>query len=280
MTTAVAGPVDANAATPERDTRPLFVRLVLTTPGLIAARLLILGSLLAIWQFSSGRWAPEFWISSPSAIFAQIVRWFQDGTIWPHFQATLTAMVSGYVLGCAFGVGLGLMLGFMPRVYRVVSPFMAALYSLPKIALAPLFVIVLGIDIESKIALVTITVFFLVLYSTLDGVRAVDRDFVQSFDLMGATRRETAVKLLIPSARPWIFSGMRIAVRYALTAAILGELIAANRGVGYLIEFHAGQFKATGVFAAVALLAVFCVALTEVLTRFEGSLKSGAVRVQ
>ncbi|UUZ76950.1 ABC transporter permease [Polaromonas sp. P1(28)-13] len=279
MTSAVIQQPAANAAVLERDTRPVFVRLLLTTPGLIVARLLILGSLVGLWQYASGRWAPEFWISSPTAIAAQIGRWFEDGSIWPHFRATLTAMVSGYVLGCISGVGLGLILGFIPGAYRVVSPFMAALYSLPKVALAPLFVIVLGIDIESKIALVTITVFFLVLYSTLDGVRAVDKDFVQSFHLMGATRRETATKLLIPYARPWIFSGMRIAVRYALTAAILGELIAANRGMGYLIEFNAGQFKATGVFAAVVLLAVFCVALTEILTRFEGSVKSG-VRVQ
>lgn len=280
MATVVTGGLAANAAMLERDERPRLVQLVLSTPGLVAARLLILGAMVGAWQFASGRLVPAFWISSPSAILQQIVEWFRDGSIWPHFQATLAAMVSGYLLGCLAGVVFGLALGFMPRLYRVVSPFLAALYSLPKIALAPLFVIVLGIDIESKIALVTVTVFFLVLYSTLDGVRAIDRDFIESFRLMGAGRRELAWKLLIPSARPWIFSGMRIAVRYALTAAILGELIAANRGVGFLIEFHAGQYKATGVFAAVVLLALFCVALTEILTRFENANIKGRVQVQ
>jgi NitT/TauT family transport system permease protein len=159
----------------------------------------------------------------------------------------------------------------MPFVQRVLTPYLSGLYALPKIALAPLFIILLGIDIESKIALVAITVFFLLLYSTLDGVRDVDRDLVQALTLMGANRREIARKVLAPATLPWVFTGMRIAVRYALTAAILGEVIGANRGIGYLIEASAGQYNATGVFAAVLVLVVCCVGLTELLTRAERS---------
>jgi hypothetical protein len=135
------------------------------------------------------------------------------------------------------------MLGFMPNVYRIVEPYLAGLYCLPKIALAPLFVMLLGIDLASKVALVAITVFFLILYSTLDGVRDIDRDLVLSMRQMGATRRETSLKVLIPGALRWVFTGMRIAVRYAFTAAVLGEVIAANRGVGYLVEANAGPVQ-------------------------------------
>ncbi|MBV8169036.1 MAG: ABC transporter permease [Alphaproteobacteria bacterium] len=251
--------------------RGTLARLVVTTPGLIVARLLIVGAILLAWELASGDLLPPFWFSSPSAIAGRLVQWLGDGTLWRHLEATLTAMIVGYGVGCAIGIATGLLLGFMPFVQRVLTPYLSGLYALPKIALAPLFIILLGIDIESKIALVAITVFFLLLYSTLDGVRDVDRDLIQALGLMGANRREIARKVLVPATMPWVFTGMRIAVRYALTAAILGEVIGANRGIGYLIEASAGQYNATGVFAAVLVLVVCCVGLTELLTRAERS---------
>src|SRR5258708_3733940 len=224
------------------DPRPRLARLVLTTPGLIVTRLLIVGVALLAWELASGTLLPKFWLSRPSAIFARWAQWLADGSLWRHLEARLLAMGVGYVIGCLVGVALGLALGFMPFVQRVLMPYLAGLYALPKIALAPLFIILFGIDIESKIALVAITVFFMLLYNTLDGVRDVDGDLVQALELMGAKRREIGLKVLIPATTPWIFTGMRISVRYALTAAILGEVIGANRGVGYLIEASAGQY--------------------------------------
>jgi NitT/TauT family transport system permease protein len=111
---------------------------------------------------------------------------------------------------------------------------------------------------------------FLLFYSTLDGIRDVDRDLVQTLRLMGASRGEVIRKVLIPATLPWIFTGMRVAVRYSFTAAVVGELIAANKGVGYLIEANAGLYDATGVFAGVFVIVILSVAMTEVLTRVEG----------
>ena len=150
-------------------------------------------------------------------------------------------------------------------------PYVAGLYALPKIALAPLLVILLGIDIPSKVALVAITTLFLVLYSTRDGLRDVDRDLVGTLQLMGADRGEIVRKVLIPATLPWIFTGLRVAVRYSFTAAVLGELIAANQGVGYLIEANAGLYNATGVFAGVFVIVALSVGITELLTRAEGA---------
>jgi NitT/TauT family transport system permease protein len=178
-------------------------------------------------------------------------------------------MALGYTVGTVAGITLGLLFGLMPRLYRVVSPYIAALYALPKIALAPLFVIVFGIGIESKVALVAITVFFLVLNATLDGVRNVDRDLTRALALMGATRREVIGKVLIPATLPWIFTGMRIAVRYAFTNTLLAELIASNRGIGFMIEYYSGVFDATGTYAAILVLVIMSVALTELLTLIE-----------
>jgi NitT/TauT family transport system permease protein len=251
------------------------VRLILTTPGLVTTRLLIIGAFLVAWELASGTLVPKFWFSSPSAIGALLAKWITDGSLWHHLEGTLLAMVLGYAIGCATGVTAGLALGFMPFVQRVLTPYLSGLYALPKIALAPLFIILFGIDIESKVALVAITVFFMLLYSTLDGVNDVDPDLARGLELMGASTREIAVKLLIPATLPWIFTGMRISVRYALTATILGEVIGANRGIGYLIEANAGQYNSTGVFAAVFVLVVCCVGLTELLTRAEKTSSRG-----
>jgi NitT/TauT family transport system permease protein len=153
---------------------------------------------------------------------------------------------------------------------RIVMPFVSGLYALPKIALAPLLVILLGVDIGSKIALVAVTTVFLLFYSTLDGIRDVDKDLLQTVRLMGASNSEVVRKVLIPATLPWIFTGMRVAVRYSFTAAVVGELIAANRGIGYLIEANAGLYNATGVFAGVFVIVLLSVAMTELLTRAEG----------
>jgi len=266
---ATSGGLLAISARRDDDAPGGFAAWALTTTGLITLRLSIVVGVLVAWELASGRLVSKYWLSSPSLIAAKLGAWVADGSIWMHLQATLTEMGAGYVIGCLLGMGAGLLLGFLPRTYRVVTPYLSGLYCLPKVALAPLFVIVLGIDLGSKIALVAITVFFLILYSTLDGIRNVDRDLVESMRLMGATRGEVSTKVLIPGCMRWVFTGMRIAVRYAFTAAVLGEVIAANRGIGYLVEANAGQFNSTGVFAAVFLLVLCSLALSEVLTRLE-----------
>jgi len=259
--------------------QPQWSRYLMSAPGLLLSRITLVVLFLVAWESASGTVLPKFWISSPSAIFAVLQRWVADGSLWGHLQATLTAIAVGYVLGCLLGIGLGLVLGFLPLVHRVIAPYLVALYSIPKIALAPLFVILLGIGIESKICLVTVTVFFLVLFSTIDGIRDIDRDLVRSLEIMGATRREIAMKLIIPSAKPWILTGMRISVRYASTAAILGELIAANRGLGFLIEYNSGNFNASGVFAAVFILVLIGVLTTELLTKFDAPSSEARTRI-
>jgi NitT/TauT family transport system permease protein len=239
--------------------------------GLAIVRTAMLVVFLVGWESASGNLIPKFWISSPSAIIAVLSRWIADLSLFSHVAATLSEMAIGYVVGAALGVAIGLCLGFLPRLERITAPLISALYALPKIALAPLFVILFGIGLESKIVLVASTIFFLLLYNTLDGVRDIDRDLVQALEVMGATRGEIVRKALVPATMPWIFTGLRIAVRYAFTAAILGELMASNEGIGYLIEASAGDYNTAGVYAAVFVLVAFSVLFTELLTRTEAS---------
>ncbi len=236
--------------------------------GRIGARIAILVAVLAAWQFLPGK-SVRFWMSDPSRIAEMLAEWIADGSLWEHLGATLEVMSLGYLLGCALGIVGGLGLGLMPRVRRVLNPYVSAAYALPKIALAPLFIIVFGIGIGSKVALVTATVVFLVLNSTLDGVSDIDRELLQALVLMGATRREIVRKVMIPAAMPWIFTGMRISVRYAFTNTLLAELIAANSGIGFLIASYSGQFDANGAYAAILVLVILSVALTELLTQVE-----------
>jgi len=246
-----------------------LARLLTTRGGRIGARAGLVLLILIAWQFAPAGRATNFWLSSPSLIAGTLWQWILDGTLWVHLQATLAVMAEGYALGCAAGIGLGIALGLLPRLHRVLAPFLAGFYAMPKIALAPLFIILLGVGEASKIALVAITVFFLVLTNTIDGVRDVDRDLVRALTLMGATRIEIIRKVLVRAALPWIFTGMRIAVRYAFTNTLLAELIAANRGLGFLIEFNSGNFNITGAYAGIAVLVLCSVLLTELLSRLE-----------
>ena len=258
-----------SAAASERSEIGSRVRaFALRSYGILICRLALLAIVLGYWQFGTSK-KVQFWTSTPYEIFEKLADWIIGGTLWLHLGATLTAMTLGYLTGCVVGIASGLVLGFWPRVNRLLSPFIAGLYALPKIALAPLFIIMLGIGLESKVALVALTVFFLLLNSTRDGVRDVDEDLLITLKLMGSTSREAVQLVVLPATLPWIFTGMRISVRYAFTGTLLAELIGSNKGIGYLIESSSGNFDATGAYAGIVVLIVFSVTMTEVLSLIE-----------
>jgi NitT/TauT family transport system permease protein len=237
--------------------------------AILVARIALVAGFVAALQFVPWPASARLYAIKPAAIVATLWSWVADGLIWEHLAATMITMASGYVIGCVVGIGAGLLLGLMPRVDRVMTPYLAAMNALPKIALAPLLVVLFGLGFLSKIPLVAVTVAFLTLNATLDGVRNIDADLVQAMRVMGATPRETITKVLLPSALPFVFTGMRISVRYAFTNTILAELIAANRGIGYLIESNAAKFDATGTYTAVLVLVIVSVTLTECLVMIE-----------
>ena len=178
-----------------------------------------------------------------------------------HASITTVEALAGFLIGGAAGVIVGLVLGRSRILADILDPFLTAIYSLPKVALAPLFVLWLGIGTEMKIVLAAVTVFFLVFLNTYTGVRSVSREQLTVIRLMGASERQLVSKLVLPSAITWVFAGLRLSVPYALIGAIVGEIIASNRGLGYLISNAASKFDTAGVFAA--LIAI--VALTMLL---------------
>lgn len=232
-------------------------------------RLLLVVVCLGLWQAISGHLIKSFWISSPSAIGAVLVGWIVSGELWLQVEVTLTETLLGFLLGAVTGVIVGMTLGLNRRWAMILDPFIVAFYSLPKIALAPLFILWFGVGLAPKIVLATVVVFFLVFYNTYAGTMAVEDELVDVLRLMGARRGQIIAKVILPSAMIWIFTGMKISVPYALIGAVVGEMMASNRGLGYLIEAAAGQYDTAGVFAALFVLMIIATILNAILKQGE-----------
>jgi NitT/TauT family transport system permease protein len=228
---------------------------------MVTCQVLLGAVLLLAWQGASGRLVDNFFISNPVDVGTRLFGWISDGSLFVHIWATVHATVVGFVIGSVAGVILGVWLGVSPFASRLLNPYLSALNALPKVALAPLFVLWFGLGIESKIALAAVLVLFLVFLNTYAGVREVDRDLIDGARLMKATRTQVITKVIIPSAMSWMFAGLKISVPYALIGAVLGEMIAANRGLGYLVQFSGSQFDSAGVFAVLIVIALLAVAL-------------------
>jgi NitT/TauT family transport system permease protein len=216
-------------------------------------QLIVLVVLIAIWEALSF-WLTTYWVGSPLGVLQGFVSGVLSGDLLRHSSYTLLEAVAGFVIGAVPAAALPFLLRRMPIMTAILDPFMVGGYGAPKLALAPLFILWFGIGIESKVALVAITVFFIVYFAALAGIRALDAKLVQMAQVVGANERDVARHIVFPGAVPYIFTGFRIAMPYSIGGAVIAELISANRGLGYLIQLSAMNFDTTGVF--VALVAV------------------------
>ncbi|HEV3088017.1 MAG TPA: ABC transporter permease [Candidatus Elarobacter sp.] len=228
-------------------------------------RVALLWIMLSVWQGVSQIKGMAFYISSPSAIWTRELQWLADGTLLFHTSITLEETVAGFFLGAVAGIAAGFIIGPQRDLGEVLDPFIIALYSIPKVALAPLFIVWFGIGIWMKIILAMVTVFFIVFFNTVAGVRNVDPDLVNAVWLMGGSAREILFKVIVPHALSAALTGVRIAIPYALIGAIVGELIASNRGIGYLVSSAASQFDTAGVFAALIVLTILATILNSLV---------------
>ena len=226
------------------------------------ARVVLFVAFVALWQTGANLHLIDPGVlASPAAIWEHLVKWTLDGTLWFHSWITIQETLAGFVIGAVGGIVLGFGIGRYPALAEVLDPFILAIYSVPKVALAPLFLVWFGIGLWMKIILAAVTVVFIVFFNTLAGVRNVDRDLIDAVWLMGAKPRDVLFKVLVPSAMGWALTGVRIAIPYALIGAIIGELIASNRGIGYLISSSAAGYDTAGVFAALIVLTVLAIIL-------------------
>jgi NitT/TauT family transport system permease protein len=244
-----------------------------STPTLLAMQVALGLAFLILWQLAAGRFLDEFLVSSPIAVARRLWSWIADGSILLHIWATVYATVIGFVIGAVAGVVGGLWLGMSPFFSRLLSPYIWAFNALPKVALAPLFILWFGLGIQSKVALAAVLVVFLVFVNTFSGVREVDQDLIDGVRLMRAKRSQLLTKVILPSATSWIFVGLKTAVPYALIGAIIGELIASNRGLGYLVQRSGSEFDTAGVFAALLVISVLAVIFNQFVEAVQARLE-------
>jgi NitT/TauT family transport system permease protein len=224
---------------------------------------------LVVWETTARVYDTEFWTSSPSAVAIELYRWAASGLLWSDLRLTLTEAGLGFLIGSALGGVVGFILGWIRRLGDLFEPFILSLYTLPKIALAPLFVLWFGIGVTNKVMFAGMLVFFMVFFTTYQGTRQVDRDLVENARLLGARRWDVWTKIAIPYAAVWVFTGIRIGLPYALIGAIVGEFVAAEAGVGFRIKEATSFFNTAAVFAGLIVLMVISFTLLAILRIIE-----------
>jgi NitT/TauT family transport system permease protein len=233
-------------------------------------RLAALATFLGAWEAASraGLLDPLF-ASSPTLIVEKFIEMFSDGSIWPHIAASAEVTAMGFGLSILVGVPIGLVMGRVPLVASTIEPFVAALYASPQVAFLPLLIIWLGIGFSSKVALVFLGSFIIVLINTETGVAQTDPRLIETARSFTASERQILAKIVLPSALPFIIAGMRLAIGRALVMVVVAEIYASNKGLGYLIFQAGGMYDTAQVFVGVGILAAAGVSFNAALRALE-----------
>jgi NitT/TauT family transport system permease protein len=242
-------------------------------------RVIVIGGIAAIgigallmWQFGIGYIVNQRYISTPVEVAASLLERIGSGDLPRHILATMTAAGGGYLIGIVVGLTGAFGLLMTRRGYDVLEPFLLAFYAIPKIALAPLFIMWFGLALTPKILLAALMVFFIVFMNTVSGVRGVDRGLVDVARVLGAGRLAIIRKVLIPAAAPSIMAAIRVTFARAMVGAILAEFIASREGLGYMIVRAARQFDIATVFAGVVVIAALVMLVNGVIRLVEARL--------
>lgn len=276
--------LDRLAATPAkprgaRARRMLPVETPWSWPKLVAVQVLLLAGFVAAWEIAArtGGLDPFFW-SQPSAIAAMLVIFFREGSAWTDIATTFRETILGFVLGTSAGAAFGLSLWWSRNWARALQPYIICFESIPKLALAPLVILVFGMGLASKVAIAAALTMVVSTITTYSGVRAVDPDGERLFYSLGASRGQVFRKFVVPSCLPWIISILRVNIGLALTWAVVGEFISAEHGLGRTI-FYAGQtYEIALVWVAVIVLASLSVAMYVAVSAVEKVLVRGVTR--
>jgi NitT/TauT family transport system permease protein len=238
--------------------------------GVWARQLAAFAVLLVIWE-AAGRadLLNPMYAPSPSRIAAALVDLFGSGRIWIHLEATFAAALVGLTLGIVAGILLGVLGALVPLVAELLEPVMTLLNAIPRVILAPLFVIWLGIGAASKIALAFILVAVLMFFTVFTGIRQVDRRLVERVVTLGGGRWALVRHVYLPSVAAWVMGNLKVAVGFAFTGAVVGEFVAASRGLGYLLSFAQSTYNSALMLALVLLIMVVVLVIFAVAGRLE-----------
>jgi NitT/TauT family transport system permease protein len=204
---------------------------------------------------------PAFILPPPARVWGRLGDVLGDGTLWRHTQATLVEVLAGLALGMAVAAALGYLVAKSPALERALTPYIVASQSIPVVAIAPLLVIWLGPGLPSKVVVCALIVFFPMLINTVVGLRSVAPELRDLMRALEAGRWQTFVKLEAPAALPVLLGGLKIGATLAVIGAVVGELVGADRGLGFLINLGRGQYDTALVFVAVGALVALAMSL-------------------
>jgi len=229
---------------------------------------------VSLWELASARGIldPTFF-GRPSGIVSYLWNGFMiDGKLWRELAYTILAATIAFYGGSIAAISVGLLFAMVPRLHQAAEPYLTLLNAMPRIALAPLFLLWFGLGIGSKIAVAVSLTFFIVLSSTVAGIRGVNSDHLILSKALGATRRQIFFKVTLPSAVPIIFSGLRLGLVYSLLGVVGAELLAAEHGLGQTLAYLQSTFDMDGVMALLFLLALLGLSVTVVMNYLERKL--------
>ena len=227
-------------------------------------RFAIIGGFLLLWEIASGRWIEAFLISSPTRIFWSLIAGFREGDLLQHTWVTFQEIAIGFPMGAIAGIGLGYGFGRSRLLAEIFEPIIVALNGIPRTAVAPLFIVWLGIGLWSKVGVVFLLTFFLNFFNTYTGMRQMDREYIDLASLMGVKGWKLTFKVIFPAISPYVFTGIRTSIPFAVIGAIVGEFVASTEGLGFFIRMSAGIFKTADVFVGIIVLMIIVIIIDKI----------------
>ena len=237
--------------------------------GVSLIRSAIIIGFLLLWEFASGRWIEPFLISSPARILSSLWAGFYTGDLLQHTWVTFLEIAIGYPIGAVAGIGLGYAFGRSRLLAEIFEPIIIALNGIPRTALAPLFIVWLGIGLWSKVGVVFLLTFFLNFFNTYTGMRQMDQEYVDLARLMRVRGLKLTFRVILPAISPYVFTGIRTSIPFSVIGAIVGEFIAATEGVGYFIRLSAGIFRTADVFVGIIVLMFMVIIMDKIAALVE-----------
>jgi NitT/TauT family transport system permease protein len=243
---------------------------------ILLVQVAILLGVLALWEAAASKgWIDAFFWSQPSAIFRTMVIFFTAGDAWTDIGFTFRSTVLGFLIGTVAGSLFGLSFWWSRNYAAIVQPYLICFESIPKLALAPLVILVFGLGLASKVVIATALTLVVSTLTTYAGVKALDQDQERLFYSLGASRLQVFRKLVIPACLPWVISVLRVNIGLALTGAIVGEFIASQHGLGRAILYAGQTYDIALVWVAVLVLSTLAVVMYATVSWIERTLRKG-----
>jgi NitT/TauT family transport system permease protein len=243
----------------------------------LVLRVGLLVALLGGWELASRfAWIDPFFFAMPTTIVSRLVEWITEGTsegpLWYHLWVTMEEALIGFFTGSIAGIVIGVALGRNRLASDVFSIYIKVINSIPRVVLAPIFIMMFGLGLGSKVALAFVMVFFVVFHNAFQGVREADRAMIANARILGASNWQLTRSVIVPSAMSWIFASLHVSFGFAIIGAIVGEFVGSRYGIGLLINVAKGSFDAAGMYAAIVLVMLVALAAEYVMTYVENRL--------